>query len=73
MLASHCSAEPAARQILDELGVHAVIEAGLKLGEGTGAVCMMPLLDMALSVYRDSAGFADAGVGQYTIQKGDKR
>ena len=73
MLASHCSAEPAARQILDELGVHAVIEAGLKLGEGTGAVCMMPLLDMTLSVYRDSAGFADAGVGQYTIQKGDKR
>lgn len=73
MLASHCSAEPAAQQILDELGVHAVIHAGLKLGEGTGAVCMMPLLDMALSVYRDSACFADAGVGQYTVQKGDRR
>ena len=73
MLASHCSAEPAARQILQELGVHAVLDAGLKLGEGTGAVCMMPLLDMALAVYRDSAGFADAGVGQYTVQKGDRR
>ena len=73
MLASHCSAEPAARQILQELGVHAVLAAGLKLGEGTGAVCMMPLLDMALAVYRDSAGFADAGVGQYTVQKGDRR
>lgn len=73
MLASHCSAEPAARQILQELGVHAVLDAGLKLGEGTGAVCMMPLLDMALAVYCDSAGFADAGVGQYTVQKGDRR
>ena len=73
MLASHCSAEAVARQIRQELGVHAVLDAGLKLGEGTGAVCMMPLLDMALAVYCDSAGFADAGVGQYTVQKGDRR
>ena len=73
MLASHCSAEPAAQQILAELGTPAVLYAGLKLGEGTGAVCMMPLLDLALAVYRDSAAFSDTGVGQYTVQKGDKR
>ena len=72
MLASHCSAEPAAQQILAELGTPAVLYAGLKLGEGTGAVCMMPLLDLALAVYRGSAAFSDAGVGQYTVQKGDK-
>lgn len=73
MLASHCSAEPAAKQILEELGVHAVLDAGLKLGEGTGAVCLFPLLDLALAVYDGGTGFADAGVEQYTVQEGDRR
>ena len=73
MIASHCSAEPAAEQILRELGLVPVIRAGLKLGEGTGAACMLPLLDMALAVYHGSAAFADAGVEQYTIQEGDER
>lgn len=73
MLASHCSAEPAAKQILNELGVHAVLDAGLKLGEGTGAVCLFPLLDLALAVYDGGTGFVDAGVEQYTVQEGDRR
>ena len=73
MLASHCSAEPAAQQILAELGLAAVLQAGLKLGEGTGAVCMMPLLDLALSVYHSGAAFTDTGIEQYSVQKGDKR
>lgn len=73
MLASHCSAEPAAQRILRELSLHAVLDAALKLGEGTGAVCMMPLLDLALSVYHGSAGFSDVGVAQYTVQEGDRR
>ena len=60
-------------QILRELGLVPVIRAGLKLGEGTGAACMLPLLDMALAVYHGSAAFADAGVEQYTIQEGDER
>ena len=68
MVASHCSAEPAAQQILRELGLKAVLNAGLKLGEGTGAVCMMPLLDLALAVYHDSASFTDTGVEQYVPQ-----
>lgn len=72
MLASHTSAEPAAAAILAELGLTAVIHAGLKLGEGTGAVCVMPLLDMALSVYHNSAAFADTGIGQYTPQGGEQ-
>ncbi|MCQ2406652.1 MAG: nicotinate-nucleotide--dimethylbenzimidazole phosphoribosyltransferase [Oscillospiraceae bacterium] len=73
MIASHCSAEPAAKAILAELGVEAIISAGLKLGEGTGAVCMMPILDMALKVYHGSVGFNETGIDQYTVQDGDKR
>ena len=72
MLASHTSAEPAAAAILAELGLTAVLHAGMKLGEGTGAVCMMPLLDMALSVYHNSAAFADTGIEQYQPQGGER-
>lgn len=71
MLASHTSAEPAAAAILEELGLTAVLHAGMKLGEGTGAVCMMPLLDMALSVYHNSAAFTDTGIEQYQPQGGE--
>ena len=73
MIASHCSAEPAAIAILKELGVKAIISAGLKLGEGTGAVCMMPILDMALRVYNGSVAFNETGIDQYTVQDGDNR
>ena len=70
MLASHCSKEPVAQAILDGLGLDAVLYADMKLGEGTGAVCMLPLLDMALAVYNGSVTFSDAGVGQYVPQGG---
>jgi NaMN:DMB phosphoribosyltransferase len=35
------------------------------LGEGTGAVAAMPLLDMALAVYRETATFEDIRVPAY--------
>ncbi len=70
MLASHTSAEPAAASILNELGLTAILHAGMKLGEGTGAVCMLPLLDMALAVYHGSAVFDDTGIDQYIPQEG---
>ena len=53
MLAAHVSAEPASIWLLDLIGVTPAIQAGLRLGEGTGALAMFPLLDMALSIYRD--------------------
>ena len=65
MLPSHCSAEPVAQAILKELELKALIFADMKLGEGTGAVCMLPLLDAALAVYHGSAHFADTGIEQY--------
>ena len=65
MIPSHSSAEPAAQAILKELGMEALIYGGLKLGEGTGAVCMLPLLDMALSVYNSGAAFTDTGIDPY--------
>ena len=72
MLASHCSKEPVAEAIPRELGLDAVLYADMKLGEGTGAVCMLPLLDMALAVYNGSVTFAQTGIGQYVPQGGNE-
>ncbi|MBR5902679.1 MAG: nicotinate-nucleotide--dimethylbenzimidazole phosphoribosyltransferase, partial [Clostridia bacterium] len=71
MIASHTSKEPAAGAILSELKLDPIIYADMKLGEGTGGVCMLPLLDMALSVYNGSAAFTDTGIEQYRKLGGD--
>ena len=68
MLASHVSAEPAARALLDALGLRAPISAGLRLGEGRGAVALLPLLDMALAVYRSGQSFEKLGIAAYVPQ-----
>ena len=70
MLASHVSAEPAGRLLLRELGLHPLLDAGLRLGEGSGAVAALPLLDMALSVYNSGHGFDALGIRPYTPQGG---
>ncbi len=64
MLASHLSAEPASRMAMDELGLDPVIYAGMRLGEGTGAVCLLPLLDMTLMLYRGTT-FDATGMDAY--------
>ncbi len=70
MLASHVSAEPAGRLILDTLGKKPLITAEMRLGEGTGAVAAIPLLDMALALYRDGATFEGTGIEAYQPQGG---
>ena len=65
MLASHCGREPGMKHVLDALGLEAVIDAGLALGEGTGAVMLFPLLDAALALYKDGLQFKDTEVEQY--------
>ena len=65
MIASHVSAEPAAEKVLAALGKYAPIRAGLRLGEGTGGVALLPLLDMTLSVYNSAATFDSSGIEQY--------
>lgn len=65
MLGSHASNEPAGRMVLEALGLTPFLYAGMCLGEGTGAVAVMPLLDMALSVYREMATFDEIEVEAY--------
>ncbi len=68
MLASHVSREPSARILLDELSLKPLITAEMSLGEGTGAVAILPLLDLALAVYHGSSSFSDIGIDAYKPQ-----
>lgn len=65
LLPSHCSAEPAGAMLLDELGLQAPLRAGICLGEGTGAVAVMPMLDMALAVYHGMSTFQGMKIKPY--------
>ena len=65
MLPSHQGKEPAMKLLLDALGLKAPIHAELALGEGTGAVMLLPLLRMALAVYRGNTGFDALGMDAY--------
>lgn len=65
ILPSHISAEPAGQLLMEHLGFDPVIHGNLRLGEGTGAVALMPLLDMAVSVYKNAASFDDISVEAY--------
>lgn len=65
MLGSHASDEPASKLVLAELGLEPFLYAGMRLGEGTGAVAVMPLLDMGLAVYREMTTFEAADIEAY--------
>lgn len=65
MLGSHVSGEPAGKGILDYLGLQPVITAGLCLGEGTGGIMLLPLLDGALSIYHSVHSFDNLNIRQY--------
>ncbi|HAN43876.1 MAG TPA: nicotinate-nucleotide--dimethylbenzimidazole phosphoribosyltransferase [Ruminococcaceae bacterium] len=69
MLASHISAEPAGQLILGELGLKPFIAAEMCLGEGTGAVAAIPILDMAYAVYEEMSTFADINIDNYVPLK----
>ena len=70
MLPSHCSDEPAAKRVLMVLNKYPIIFANMRLGEGTGGVCLLPLLDMALAVYGGNTTFDAVGIDAYTPQGG---
>ncbi len=65
MFASHAGAEKGTESILSELGLEPVLRTGMKLGEGTGAVMLVPLIDMALAVYDSEITFEKIKVERY--------
>lgn len=65
MVPTHCSAEPAGRLMLEALGMEAPIQAGMHLGEGTGAVTAYGLYEYAFALYNGLPGWNDGKVEAY--------
>ena len=65
VIPSHRGKEPASELLMRELQLTPVIDAGLALGEGTGAVMMFSLLDLAMTLYESGATFGDFAIDQY--------
>jgi nicotinate-nucleotide--dimethylbenzimidazole phosphoribosyltransferase len=61
-LAGHRSPEPAHALALKRLGLEPVVEYGMRLGEGTGALLALPVLAAAGDTLREMATFDEAGV-----------
>ncbi|MCM1024234.1 MAG: nicotinate-nucleotide--dimethylbenzimidazole phosphoribosyltransferase [Prevotella sp.] len=69
MLASHVSSEPAGKLLLKKIGLKPLINAEMRLGEGTGGIMLLPLLDGALAVYKNSHRFKEIGIERYVELK----
>jgi nicotinate-nucleotide--dimethylbenzimidazole phosphoribosyltransferase len=64
---AHRSGERGHEFMLQHLGVQALLDLGLRLGEGSGAALAWPLLQSACTILRDMASFASAGVATQSV------
>jgi nicotinate-nucleotide--dimethylbenzimidazole phosphoribosyltransferase len=62
LIAGHRSEEPGHKLLLDHLQLTPVLALGMRLGEGTGAVLAMPVIESAIALYHQMATFSSAGV-----------
>jgi len=61
---SHCSAEPGHCKIIERLAVKPIVDLNLRLGEGSGAATVVPLLRLACALHGGMATFAEAAVSE---------
>jgi nicotinate-nucleotide--dimethylbenzimidazole phosphoribosyltransferase len=62
LIAAHRSVEPGHQAILRELGLRPLLDLDMRLGEGTGAVLAMHLVEASLRLVHEMATFTAAGV-----------
>ena len=63
-IAGHCSAEPGHARALEMLGLDPLMRLGLRLGEGSGALVAVPIIQMATAAVVDVATFEEWGLHQ---------
>lgn len=62
LLASHCSHEQGHATVMKELALEPLLQLDMRLGEGTGGVLALHLIDSAACIMREMATFSSAGV-----------
>jgi nicotinate-nucleotide--dimethylbenzimidazole phosphoribosyltransferase len=62
LLAGHRSPEPAHEHLLADLGLEPVVDLGMRLGEASGAVVALSVLQLAAAAHDGMQTFSEAGV-----------
>ena len=65
MVFCHCGDESGHRRMLDALGARPLLSLGLRLGEGTGALCAFPILDSAVRMINEMNNFDNGNITKY--------
>ena len=66
LVGSHLSREPGHRILMQYLNIPVYLELDMRLGEGTGAVLLMPLIDMATRILREMPTLEDLHIREHT-------
>lgn len=61
----HCGDETGHRKVLDVLGAKPILNLGLRLGEGSGAICAYPIVVSAIKMINEMDSFQQAAVKKY--------
>jgi nicotinate-nucleotide--dimethylbenzimidazole phosphoribosyltransferase len=64
LFAGHQSEEPGHKILLEYVGLRPILSLNMRLGEGTGAVLAMSIIESAMCLYYEMATFASAGVSE---------
>jgi nicotinate-nucleotide--dimethylbenzimidazole phosphoribosyltransferase len=61
----HCGDEAGHKRLLNVLNAIPLLDLGLRLGEGTGAICAYPIVDSAVRMINEMQTFSKASVTKY--------
>jgi nicotinate-nucleotide--dimethylbenzimidazole phosphoribosyltransferase len=64
LIAGHQSEEPGHKLLLEYLRLTPILSLNMRLGEGTGAILAMPIIESAIALYCRMATFDSAGVSE---------
>ena len=65
MIFTHCGDESGHRRMLDIVCAKPLLNLGLRLGEGTGALCAFPIVDSAVRMMNEMNNFDNASITKY--------
>jgi nicotinate-nucleotide--dimethylbenzimidazole phosphoribosyltransferase len=65
MIFTHCGDESGHQRMLDALDAEPLLRLGLRLGEGTGALCAFPIIDSAVRMMNEMNNFDNANITRY--------